>query len=100
VFARREDQRLLVRGAQRDDRRPGRFYFKAPEDRLVVDARLAGLPGADRQRIGTRPATQSTRRMSSRVGPRSWLGKATASVTRTTPWPVVNVVSNTLVSGR
>ena len=50
--------------------------------------------------IGTRPATPSTRRISSRVGPRSWLGNAIASVTRTTPWPVVNVVSKTLVSGR
>ena len=38
-----------------------------------------------RHRIGTRPATQSTRRISSRVGPRSELGNAIASVTFTTP---------------
>ena len=53
-----------------------------------------------RQRIGTRPARPSTRRISSRVGPSSEFGKAIASVTRTTPSPVVNVVSSTLVSGR
>ena len=40
-----------------------------------------------RQRIGTRPARPSTRRISSRVGPRSEFGKAIASVTRTTPSP-------------
>jgi hypothetical protein len=53
VCARREDQRLLVGGAKRDQRRPGRFYVEAPEDRLVVDLRLAGLPGAERQRVAT-----------------------------------------------
>ena len=40
------------------------------------------------------------RRISSRAGPRSEPGNAIASVTRTTPCVVVNVVSSTFVSGR
>ena len=51
----------------------------------VGDGGRSRSAGVTRQRIGTRPATPSTRRISSRVGPRSWPGNAIASVTRTTP---------------
>ena len=52
VLAPREDERLLVGRAQRDHRRARRSCLEAPEDRLLVELRLAGLPGADRQRVG------------------------------------------------
>ena len=66
VLARREDQRLLVGRAQRDQRRAGRSRLEAPGDRLVVDLRLAGVPGAHGQRVAA-----SRRRPGSGRGARS-----------------------------
>ena len=51
LLARREDQWLLVGAAQRDQRRFGLVQREAPEDRVFVDLGLAGVPGADRQRV-------------------------------------------------
>ena len=80
VLARREDQRLLVGRAQRDQRRAGRSCLEAPEDRLVVDLRLAGLPGADRQRVA---ASDGDRDPAAALDP--WRHRAVAERRRDAP---------------
>jgi hypothetical protein len=62
---------------------------------------LAPYPnrGSIRQCIGTRPEMPSTRRASSRAGASPQPGNSMASLTRTAPSPVTNVVSSTLVAG-
>src|SRR5437867_9693682 len=49
--------------------------------------------------MGTRPARPSIRRASSRIGASPMPGSVIASVTRTIPLSVTNVVSSTLVPG-
>jgi hypothetical protein len=56
--------------------------------------------GSTRKCMATCPSMPSTRRTSSRSGPRTRPGSVITSVTRTRPVTVVNVVSRTLVSGR
>ena len=51
VVAPRKDERLLVSRAQRDQSSAALPGLEVPEDRLLVDLRLAGVPGTDSQRV-------------------------------------------------